>query len=1443
MLLWHSNSRILLSVCLILSIALGHISDSSLSIDVVAPWRKIDFIASIIESVSGYDESLYLPTIHLLFQQDDIELDFSSDEDVYKAVINNLGLDASSKDFINFNLVNKVYNPRIVSHYEHYETTLSRLGLNKICSKDSFGDKVETKNGLIPSWVSYNNKVYCSVNDLFALQTDKTTDTISPFDRIIGNNSNAPILILYGDPTADQTREFLRLLIQEADSGKIRFVWRYIPSGSKIHDSLSGYAVDMTLKNSTTKNKLIQNVNLRQEFQSIRESTDLYTIGDKFNDLGLKLVAFLFSGSIKITKYDFLKTIVNDLPKFAPYINNLSDQFNFHRVKSKVISNEQVGLSEDSIGIYINGSPINLLELDIFELNNKVREELKTIKRLVKLGFDTVQSKILISKFALLSAVKQNQFRNGNTIMGNNDNRFKVYAEEFKKNSFHKGGVLFANDIELNENYQTYSTDRQNLYLGADSHKLKSNQIPPLRENVHDLIFAINLGDKQQLKAFFTFSKLILDTGIPQQVGILPLIGDDPLDFEIANRLYNVAALSDTKEALALIYKYMETKTPDETEELLNKIDASTKIEASRLKEVADKFSIDRPSVIVNGVIHDLSSSNWQLSMSNQIAQDISLIKTYLRLGPVEGKLKDTILYKNAKSERNLQVVPLDPADIIYKSVNQNLMNMTIAFKKIDKSLESSAQFWLVSNFSDENNFEQLINLLEFIKKHPASIRVLNTGNTHHFEKLERLFKLNTLTNTDIDKIISSLKEPTLSISKKDSVVQILEKNQLPAHHSFLLVNSRYVRLEPSILNLKEIDQLFNYEINERLTLIKNIVDTYPDEFDKNLAEYYSIRSGLDILDWFDLLTSVITKSFYTDEKLYLADVNRYDFESLDFSNSIDIKKHNSSNPIDVLLIIDPLLERSQKLINIVNSIKDYSFINIRILLQPKTEYNQEEIPKRFYRGQYPDSTPIFDTNGKWNQTYKIKFDHLPTSRYSLKVNEPNNWVVSEKYSTKQLDLSDFYWKGGETLISYELSDLIVEGYARDIKSGKTPSNLQLKLSNDNYSGDTRVMSALNYFQLRAKPGIYSLRTVSDHALLSASTNRFESNTAKLEDATIPIFSLNRLTLNARVTSEEPSHAANQKAKYADINIFTIAGGQQYEKLASIMIASVRKHNPKNSIKFWILDNFISSQFRSLIPFLSDFYNVEIELIKYKWPNFLRKQTTRQREIWGYKILFLDVLFPQDLDRIIFIDADQICRTELTPLVDMDLERAPYAFTPMCETNEDTKNFRFWKEGYWSEVLKEDLKYHISALFVVDLQKFKSMNAGDRLRSHYQRLSSDANSLSNLDQDLPNNLQRSIKIKSLDQDWLWCETWCSHDTLKDAKMIDLCNNPLTFENKIDTAKRLIPEWVDYEAEVNQLLDRIDDNPKEVVLEEDTLDELNFQADDTDEDAFDYHDEL
>lgn len=166
-------------------------------------------------------------------------------------------------------------------------------------------------------------------------------------------------------------------------------------------------------------------------------------------------------------------------------------------------------------------------------------------------------------------------------------------------------------------------------------------------------------------------------------------------------------------------------------------------------------------------------------------------------------------------------------------------------------------------------------------------------------------------------------------------------------------------------------------------------------------------------------------------------------------------------------------------------------------------------------------------------------------------------------------------------------------------------------------------------------------------------------------------------------------------------------------------------------------------------------------------------------------------------------------RGDLKELWDLDLEGAPYGYTPFCDSKKETLGYQFWRQGFWKDHL-QDKPYHISALYVVDLQRFRRQGIGDTLRSNYQYLTNDPTSLANLDQDLPNVLQTKVPIFSLPQDWLWCETWCSEETKATAKTIDLCNNPQHKEPKLSMAKRVISgdlfeeSWEELDEEVRLL---------------------------------------
>ena len=107
------------------------------------------------------------------------------------------------------------------------------------------------------------------------------------------------------------------------------------------------------------------------------------------------------------------------------------------------------------------------------------------------------------------------------------------------------------------------------------------------------------------------------------------------------------------------------------------------------------------------------------------------------------------------------------------------------------------------------------------------------------------------------------------------------------------------------------------------------------------------------------------------------------------------------------------------------------------------------------------------------------------------------------------------------------------------------------------------------------------------------------------------------------------------------VHIFSLASGHLYERFLKIMMQSVLEKTQRR-VKFWLLKNFLSPAFIGALPALSNALGFEYGLVQYQWPTWLHKQTEKQRIIWGYKILFLDVMFPLSVKKIIYIDADQV---------------------------------------------------------------------------------------------------------------------------------------------------------------------------------------------------------
>ncbi|XP_067842577.1 UDP-glucose:glycoprotein glucosyltransferase 1 isoform X2 [Heptranchias perlo] len=550
-------------------------------------------------------------------------------------------------------------------------------------------------------------------------------------------------------------------------------------------------------------------------------------------------------------------------------------------------------------------------------------------------------------------------------------------------------------------------------------------------------------------------------------------------------------------------------------------------------------------------------------------------------------------------------------------------------------------------------------------------------------------------------------------------------------------------------------------------------------------------KSGSDILMKIDALLSSMPKVESRRDVKFLQD-------------QLSVIKIQPQDGVfyDVVAILDPLSRQAQKMTPLLMVLGQVINMKLKVFMNCRSKLSEMPL-KSFYRFVLEPEL-VFTADNYLSTGPMAKFLEMPEMPlFTLNMITPESWLVESLHSSYDLDNIHLEEVEGIVSAEYELEYMLLEGHCFDVTTGQPPRGLQFTLGKKHnpVMMDTIVMANLGYFQLKANPGAWILRLRKGRSedIYQIFTHEGTDSPDDVDDVVVVLNSFKSKILKVQVqkkpdkinedllndedseskgiwesiTSFAEGFRSEQTENKKDdiLNVFSVASGHLYERFLRIMMLSVLKHT-KSPIKFWFLKNYLSPTFKEFIPEMANEYGFQYELVQYKWPRWLHQQTEKQRIIWGYKILFLDVLFPLAVNKIIFVDADQIVRTDLKELRDLDLEGAPYGYTPFCDSRKEMDGYRFWSSGYWASHLG-GRKYHISALYVVDLKKFRKIAAGDRLRGQYQALSQDPNSLSNLDQDLPNNMIHQVAIKSLPQEWLWCETWCNDESKKIAKTIDL----------------------------------------------------------------------
>ena len=878
------------------------------------------------------------------------------------------------------------------------------------------------------------------------------------------------------------------------------------------------------------------------------------------------------------------------------------------------------------------------------------------------------------------------------------------------------------------------------------------------------------------------------------------------------------------------------------------------------------------PTMFVDGVAIPRDESYLQ-ALSTRVSADLQLIQQgiFKEEFDTDAWLPSYFL-SNAAKKRNALIVPEDEKTLKFFDVNRLASNNEEAFKtlpRVEVDPSSEKKDWIhlaiISDLDTAAGQHLLKTASIYRQEHPA-VELLIVHNPKVGATMSPIAKTlygyvrenSSPVFKNINDLIELLALKTPSGAQENfsasdnfwrSAGALAASLSLHPGENGLLLNGRLVGPLPQFpeLDLEDFEQLISYERTKRISPAHGAIEGL--FLSENIADPLS----------FAKLSSIIALAFTSDKPPGIheeASPVRMYLDTWNSSHTVIEVGEKSTASIQMTLVLDPASEAGQRWVPILKVISELDGVYVKIYLNPKERLSELPV-KRFYR-YVLDSKPTFDDAGNL-QTLGASFSGVPQEALlTVGLDIPSSWLVAPKVSIHDLDNIKLSSIKTDVEALYELEYILIEGHSREIPSNAAPRGAQLVLGTqrDPHFADTIIMANLGYFQFKANPGFYKIDLQegrsSEIFKIDSIGSLGWSPVPGDETTEVVLMSFQGATLYPRISrnpgmemedvleakSDSPLDFVSRglnfaqgilgkgksvaaKEAHADINIFSVASGHLYERMLNIMMVSVMKHT-KHTVKFWFIEQFLSPSFKDFIPYLAAEYGFKYEMVTYKWPHWLRAQTEKQREIWGYKILFLDVLFPLSLDKVIFVDADQIVRTDMIDLVNHDLQGAPYGFTPMCDSRTEMEGFRFWKQGYWEKFLR-GLPYHISALYVVDLQRFRTMAAGDRLRQQYHQLSADPNSLSNLDQDLPNHMQAHLPIHSLPQEWLWCETWCSDESLKEARTIDLCNNPQTKEPKLDRARRQVPEWTVYDDEIAAVDKKrkgqsVEKNPKSRKLE-------------------------
>jgi len=1344
--------------------------------------------------------------------------------------------------------------PRIEAHYQYYTTAVE-----KALPADQEG---------CAQWFLEDGKQYCEAtsSEHSANVKDSSQHRALPFDRAQGMGLRD--VILYADITSPAFAEFHKTArgLVERGEGTYRVRYKRSPAHPVEPLTVNGYGVELALKRTdyividdrqaseSPSSSEAQKVILDDE----EDITDLKPLEkSELSSLGLKAATFVLQSD---SPFDTLLKLTQDFPKYSTSVaaHNVSDDFeNEHRGNRMQMVPAGINV------LWMNGVQLTDRQIQPFTLADMLRGERKLINGVLDLGL-TGQEAVALLGHSDVAAAKaepdvatfdwRDEIEDGQVIIWLNDLEKDKRYEQFSKS------LMVLLNPTLPGQLPHIRRDMFNLILPVDFTKLEdleiiTGQLLTLVKRLVPIRFGLvpltPTGESiQQAKVVY---HLLENYGLGAVATYLEDLVEEKKASKANEALFEKAIKDRKLRADASPLPFKEIATSEHHEKQIH----LAKHWTERLH--ADT---DVPPVFFNGFAFP-RDQGWMGVMQQRLGSDLRSIQEGVFYGLINEEvwLPGEFL-KNAVTRRNVHIFPEDPKALRILNINKVYTEHNDLFSRVpvlEADERSTKEDWaaltVIADLDNVEGQKLLFYALKF-RHENHGVRLDIVHNPKDTSWSAAMMNERVKVRQDALPTIQRLQdlETVLEGGRTDpdpafdsALARFLASANIKSGDNMLMLNGRVIGPIVSAEEFKPEDfqQFLDFERTNRILPVYKAIE------DLGLGDKVSgplDAAKLSSVTALSTMSDVPEGIFESAPSLRISAFNVWNTTHTSFEVG-----DKSTATIQFIALIDPASEQGQKWAPVLKVLSELEGVYLRIFLNPKEGLSELPV-KRFYR-YVLDSAPTFDEEGKV-KALSATFNGIPSEALlTAGMDVPPAWLVSSKISVDDLDnlkLREIKNRRGVDKVEavYELEHILIEGHSREQPGGQPPRGAQLVLATetDPHFADTIIMANLGYFQFKANPGVYSIhleegRSSDIYTIESIGASGWAPVPGD-EGTEVALIDFQGTTLYPRLVRKpgmekedvleeiktgggatgaamdylnkglkfaegilggKGKALSKSETEHAEINIFSVASGHLYERMLNIMMVSVMRHT-NHTVKFWFIEQFLSPSFKDFIPTMAAQYGFKYEMVTYKWPHWLRAQKEKQREIWGYKILFLDVLFPLSLDKVIFVDADQIVRTDMYDLVQLDLEGAPYGFTPMCDSRTEMEGFRFWKQGYWANYLR-GLPYHISALYVVDLRRFRELAAGDRLRQQYHQLSADPQSLSNLDQDLPNHMQFVIPIHSLPQEWLWCETWCSDETLKDARTIDLCNNPQTKEPKLDRARRQVPEWTEYDDEIAALARR------------------------------------